>query len=216
MWPLDLNRRLQLPSVASRLSPREVQFQKQASLDLYPAHSNWCTTALNYPHTACGRPGKNYGLETDWYNLCENKLSGWQRAYLQTNHKSLHLNILSNSLQHIKIIRWAEQQLQGLCWGIPDYLMEHGCRGSRWSTAPSAFQLRLIQDLFMTSETSVLHKQNDTRRENSKAKYFWVITEPVLPNCRQVLRFVCLFVCVTTSKRSHLPQEGFPTTPYLL
>lgn len=59
----------------------------------------------------------------------------------------------------------------------------------------------------MTSETSVLHKQNDTRRENSKAKYFWVITEPVLPNCRQVLRFVCL--CDYIQKVSS-PTRGFP------
>lgn len=44
----------------------------------------------------------------------------------------------------------------------------------------------------MTSETSVLHKQNDTSRENSKPQYFSAITEPVLPNCRQVLWFICL------------------------
>lgn len=57
-----------------------------------------------------------------------------------------------------------------------------------------------------------MHKQNDGSRENSNTKYFWVITEPVLPNCRQVLWFVCL----TISKRSDLPHEGCPTTLYLL
>lgn len=46
----------------------------------------------------------------------------------------------------------------------------------------------------MTFETSVLHKQNDTSRENSETKYFWVIIEPVLPNCRRVSWFICLFV----------------------
>lgn len=87
VWPLDLNRRFQLPSVAPRVSPREVQFQKP-SLDLHPAQSNWWNTGLRSPHTTCGRLGKNDSLETEWYKSHENKWSGWQHTYLQTNHKS--------------------------------------------------------------------------------------------------------------------------------
>lgn len=107
-------------------------------------------------------------------------------AYLQINHKSLNMNIFNNSLQGIKTIRWAELQAS---WSLlRNFRLSHVAR-LQWERVnysplcfPFVFDIRSFCD-------------------------FWVIAEPVLPNCKQVLWFVCLSDYI---KEVWFPTQGLP------
>lgn len=69
---------------------------------------------------------------------------------------------------------------------------------------PFVFHIRSFCDFW---GFTAMHKQNDVSRENSHTKYFWVISKPALPYCRQVLWFVCLSDYI---KEVPSPTGGLP------
>lgn len=115
-------------------------------------------------------------------------------ACLQINHRSLNVNILNKPLQGIKILRSVELHASGSL--LRNSRLSHTAwlqqERVNYSTLcfPFVFDVRSFYDFW---GFTVMHKQNDISRENSNTKYFWVITKPVLPTCRQFLT-VCLFV----------------------
>lgn len=99
-------------------------------------------------------------------------------------------------------------KLCGPCWGTPAYPMERGCSSNLQHTLPFiCVYIRLFYDFW---GFTTMYNQNDTSRDNANTKYFWVISRPALNDCRQFLRFVCLAL----SKRSYLPQEGYPAVRF--
>lgn len=151
-------------------------------------HSSWLPTQ----HVADLE--KNYSLETKWYKLHENKRTGWQHAYLQINHKSTfeYFEYMFSAYQdHDELngrFRVSAEEFQTI---------------SRSMTAGAAGELQhplLSICIWYKIYLWLLRLQccisRTTPAENSKPQYFWVIPEPVLPNCRQVLELICLCDCI--------------------